>query len=334
MKKIFSVILTLLFIQQLPAQEAVLLDDLNIHSFNGDFSHYDQGTSIFCAQISELAYWDQTKLVSFFKKLNSKYSNDRFQFKLINDRIGAHHNQALIVGNRKFIIVAFRGTEPTVFKDWFSDVKYWHYENTDKTDPMIADIPPGHGGFRTATRRLIMEKDLIGAIKTMIHEYASGMDETEFPVYLTGHSLGAAISQMFIEPLVKGTLKFKGAYHFAPPLAVGCSVNAEMKNKYGSIVYDIVNYKDYVPRAGRNDVAHYGQFFRICNNGLIFKEKETYVKFSVKEYLSEFKLHSLAAHVKAIRDDRNSYEAISQRSSGSAVPCMGPSIQPQTICAD
>ena len=104
-------------------------------------------------------------------------------------------------------------------------------------------------------------------------------------------------------------------------------MNDYMKTKYGNKVYDIVNYKDYVPRAGRNGVAHFGKFYRICKNGLIYSEKESYIKFGFFEYLSEFKLHSLKNHLKAIRQKNNSFYGITNRSIGVTYPC----IAPQTI---
>lgn len=37
----------------------VLLSEINPSNFSRDFSEYNQQTALFCAQISEVAYWDR-----------------------------------------------------------------------------------------------------------------------------------------------------------------------------------------------------------------------------------------------------------------------------------
>jgi len=164
-------------------------------------------------------------------------------------------------------------------------------------------------------------ENLIEKIKKKMIEVNPQADTRTFPVYLTGHSLGAALSQLFILPLQYHHLNFKGAYHFAPPLAVTCQINADMREKYSAIVYDIVNYKDYVPRAGCNGTAHFGKFYRICNDGLVYKEPEAYVKFRFSEYFTEFKLHALKSHIDLLRKEENTALLIKERSVGH-FPCM------------
>lgn len=167
----------------------------------------------------------------------------------------------------------------------------------------------------------MQRKNLIEEIKKKINEVNPQVDLKTFPIYLTGHSLGAALAQLFIVPLRYHQLNFKGAYHFAPPLAVTCQMNAELREKYGSVVYDIVNYKDYVPRAGRNGTAHFGKFYRICNDGLVYKEQEAYVRFRLSEYFNEFKFHALKSHIDLLRKKENIAALINQRSDGH-FPCM------------
>jgi hypothetical protein len=106
-----------------------------------------------------------------------------------------------------------------------------------------------------------------------------------------------------------------------------------MKETFGSKVHDIINYKDFVPRAGRNGVAHFGQFYRICLNGLLYKEAEAYVKFNGTEYFKAFKYHSLKNYLSALRNTENSVAAIDKRSTaGHSFPCMGDSISIKNPC--
>ncbi|KIC62805.1 lipase family protein [Chryseobacterium taiwanense] len=305
-----------------PAQD-ILLSDINPSNFNQDFSEYNQETALFCAQISEVSYWDERNIEILKQQVNQTYPESPVSYQLIDDSYGIHHNQALLWANKNFMIVAFRGTEPSILKDWLTDSKYWNYQNADGYDEELSYIPAGHGGFRKSLIRLMKEKNLVEEIKKKINEANPQADIKTFPIYLTGHSLGAALSQLFIVPLQYNQLNFKGAYHFAPPLAVTCKMNTELREKYGSVIYDIVNYKDYVPRAGRNGTAHFGKFYRICNDGLVYKEQEAYVKFSLSEYFNEFKLHALKSHIDLLRKKENITTLINQRSEGKGhFPCM------------
>jgi len=94
-----------------------------------------------------------------------------------------------------------------------------------------------------------------------------------------------------------------------------------MREKYGSMVYDIVYYKDYILRAARNGTAHFGKLYRICDDGLVYKENETYVKFRSLEYFNEFKLHALKSYIDLLRKKENIAALIDQCSFGH-FPCM------------
>lgn len=329
MKKFF--IISLFILKNICYSQDLLIAEIDPLRFNKDFSEYCQETSLYCAQISEIAYWNERNIKILQKQANEKYPEYNIKYKLIDDSYGIHHNQVLLWGNKDFLVVAFRGTEPNKLKDWFTDSKYWNYENSDGFHEELSNMPAGHGGFRRSLMRLLVEKKLIEEIKSTIKEISPNSSLESFPIYLTGHSMGAALSQLFILPLKHNKLNFSGAYHFAPPLAVSCEINKQMREKFGSITYDVVNYKDYVPRAGRNNVAHFGKFYRICNDGLIYEEKESYVKFNLSEYFTEFKLHALNTHIELLRKKENDLKFIRQRSTGN-FPCMEIKGEIQQLC--
>lgn len=203
------------------------------------------------------------------------------------------------------MLVAFRGTEPSVLKDWLTDSKYWNYENSDGYNKELSYLPASHVDSENPFTRLMQKKNLIEEIKKKINEVNSQIDLKTFPIYLTGHSLVAALAQLFIVPLRYHQLNFTGAYHFTPSLAVTCQMNAELRKRYGSVVYDIVNYIDYVPRAGRNGTAHFGKLYHICNDGLVYKEQEVYLRLRLSEYFKEFKLDALKSHIDLLRKKEN-----------------------------
>ncbi|MCT4581088.1 MAG: lipase family protein [Flavobacteriales bacterium] len=316
-----STVFILAFDHESLGQKKEIIEDLNLENFNSDFSNYHQLTATYLAQVSEVVYWKKTKIDQFCSELNKCYPNAHYQYDFLEDK--NNHSQALLLGTDHFLIIAFRGTEPSKIKDWITDVKFWNYENTDDSNEALGNMPAGHGGFRKSLIGLITKEDLFNKIDQLINKCSNASNKTNFPIYLTGHSLGAAMSQLFIEPLDYKGYNFQGAYHFAPPLAVTCSLNAIMKEKFGAKVYDIVNYKDYVPRAGRNGVAHFGKFYRICKDGLIYSEVESYTKFRRLESLQALKYHKLGNHLKAIKNQINTAKSIKERSD-EEYPCVKP----------
>lgn len=311
--------------------QSSLIEELNPVNLKPDLSTYDTKTALYMGQLSELVYEDSSTIDLYFKQIRNLYPASNHQYKFLD--VKKSNTQALLWGTKDFIVIAFRGTEPSAIKDWISDAKFWEYENVPDASVEMHGLPPGHGGFRKSAMRLIIDKQIFNEIGKLIKRCDPNSNVSAFPVYLTGHSLGAAIAQLFIDPLITKKFKYSGSYHFAPPLAVACSERNRLQSQYGNIVYDIVNYKDYVPRAGRNGVAHFGKFYRICNDNLLYTERESYVKFKLSEYLSEFNLHSLKNHLSAIRDIRNGSSDIINRSTGKGdFPCMELTSAPVDPC--
>src|SRR5215208_3782824 len=99
----------------------------------------------------------------------TKLQSGRFGFKLIrtfNDP--TTDTQAFLARNKDFAILAFRGTEVTKTKDVLTDLKA----------SRAGDV---HGGFLTAYK----------SVATDITKSLVGLD---VPLYVTGHSLGAALA--------------------------------------------------------------------------------------------------------------------------------------------
>lgn len=305
------------------------ISDLNPSLVNADFRSYNPPTAIYCAQLSEMVYLSKRKIEGIYNEILSKYPDHKMEYTYLEDK--KTHVQALLWCNSTFIVISFRGTEPSRIKDWITDLKFWTYENNADHNGLLANMPAGHGGFRKSLMNLINEQDLFEQINATIKRSNPDADLTTFPIYLTGHSLGAAISQLFMECLRYKKYQFSGAYHFAPPLAVSCNFNSYMKTTFGEKVYDIVNYKDFIPRAGRNGVAHFGKFYRICDDGLIYKESDAYVRFSKKEYFSVIKYHKLKNHLSALKFGENSTEKVLARSIKNH-SCMGEGIQSENPC--
>ena len=125
--------------------------------------------------------------------------------------------QAYVVGNKERITVAFRGTEPTEKSDVFADLEATHERGF-------------HEGFYEEYEKLQLK----------VHaEVAKLMGRKKRPVYVTGHSLGAAIASIF-------------CFHYPTAEALytyGCPRNATpSKGKELKVPhYRCVNNNDIVP---------------------------------------------------------------------------------------
>jgi triacylglycerol lipase len=125
--------------------------------------------------------------------------------------------QAYVVGNKDRITVAFRGTEPTEKSDVFADLEATHERGF-------------HEGFYEEYEKLQLK----------VHaEVEKLMGRKKRPVFVTGHSLGAAIASIF-------------CFHYPTAEALytyGCPRNAtpskckELKVPH----YRCVNNNDIVP---------------------------------------------------------------------------------------
>ncbi|MFA4978568.1 MAG: lipase family protein [Sphingobacterium sp.] len=310
------------------SQNKYMDSELDPNRLNMNFRVYDPNTALLMGQLSDLVYEDSLLIDNYMQILRKRYPDWKISYKFLNNK--KSDAQALLFCTKNFMIIAFRGTEPNIVADWITDASFWNYENNPSFGNALSGMPAGHGGFRRSLINLIQEEDLFSEIDLLSQKMHPELKRSQFPIYTTGHSLGAALSQLFMECLRFEGYNFKGAYHFAPPLAVSCSLREQMKFNFGSIVYDIVNYKDYVPRAGRNGVAHFGQFLRICDDGEIHFEKEAYVKFSIAEYTKALKYHKLTNHLAAIRRDDNKLQEIKSRSSDFS--CMGDEIIEKDPC--
>jgi Lipase (class 3) len=289
--------------------------DLNPQNFNPNFSDYDQKTALYCAQLSDLSYWEHSHLKWFIQQLNALYPGDPVSIDYIEiKKIDA---QVLLWKRKDFLMLSFRGTEFKRLRDFITDGKYGLFANDDSANVNIDGLLPGHGGFRRSLMDFIQIKDLYGRIDSLLPKIDGKPDKT-FPIYFTGHSLGAGISQAFINPLSVKKYNYAGAYHFAPPLSVSCDYHDDLVSRYSDRTYDIVNYKDYVPRAGRNHVQHFGKFYRIGKDSAVYKEKEAYIIFNrgEKGLRKEIGLHRIRNHITCLRRSANSTDEINKRSKG------------------
>jgi predicted lipase len=95
------------------------------------------------------------------------------------------HSQAFIYTNDKNIIIAFRGTEGDNLLDWWTDLKF--------RKRRIPNIPGRwHRGFIAATQLVLLQ------LLSRVH-----FEGRNRKVYITGHSMGAAMAGVFAAYLAR-----------------------------------------------------------------------------------------------------------------------------------
>ena len=342
---LLAVLLSIPTIRTALAQtSSFVLDDLNPDDFNLNFEEYDQSTAVFCAQLSNLAYYDLAEVDIRIEALRARHPENTIRYKFINQSNTEYplskaqinsgekrskltksntDTQLILFGTKKFIVIAFRGT--TGMKDIKTDLKYFDHEiNPEERIAEYRDLPSGHKGFRESIYSLINQQHLFKQLKAFIGQYTD--DPTNFPVYLTGHSLGGALAIMAIKPLqYNQEFKFGGAYTFAPALAVSCSNKDKFENEK-ALIHNVVNHTDIVPRLNFRHYRLIGNFYRLSkyepnhcieDDGALYHEEVRFVKMLAKEDLrfmnSVLGYHRLDRYIERLKLTLNSNKEVKAR---------------------
>jgi hypothetical protein len=148
-------------------------------------------------------------------------------FKWVNGFVSTETDtQAFLVlkNDQSYAVLAFRGTEVTKSKDIITDAK-----------ARLASTIAGrvHGGFANAYQSV--EPEIIKSLSKL----------DGIPLYITGHSLGAALATLATQRLERNNVfrrQIAACYTFGSP-RVG---NAEFDKDFKSVVYRVINTTDIV----------------------------------------------------------------------------------------
>ena len=181
----------------------------------------------------------------------------------------------------RVVILSFRGTQPTNLINWLTDLD---------VDPAIAFIPfqghagsfGVHAGFYRNLRAIRFEviAALLRAVEgrsVLLTEDGEQGDQNQLrgleALYITGHSLGAAMAAIMAIMLVTDAAyrdiaaKLRAVYTFGQPmiggpdLADACAANDLLSNQVLRFIYR----HDFVPRLPPTDsgpFAHFGREYR------------------------------------------------------------------------
>lgn len=304
---------------------------LNPDSFKTNFNYYDQSTSVYCATLSELAYWTAGDYQNLLVDLQKAYPTANIGGRFISD--DGTDTQLILFGTNKFVVVAFRGTAGV--KDMAIDARILLQKNNRRDSLTVYKaLPQGPAGFRKCVKKVLTRAQLFGHLDRFIHERnheSSAIDK--FPVYLTGHSLGAALANLMALPLWDNGYNYCGLYGFAPPFSVSQSDSANV-SRFSKITYDVVFHKDYIARAlilWRKKLAHYGTFYRIGTDYIVRREPECFVAFTKEESKHWLDSHLLSNYIAGLRGAKNSNLEIEKRAAIND-RCIDDEIIDESLC--
>lgn len=174
-------------------------------------------TALLCAEISEAVY-DDDRLLARLAELGFPNATP----------ISHESLNAVVCSNDAMVVVSFRGTDD--LRDWIV--------NANVTGTKVSDGPV-HEGFYKGTTALY--DPVLGEVRKY------GGDKK--PVYVTGHSLGGAMSVLFCyEALVRKDIEIHSLITFGQPLTMGRNVAHKLNELLGTRYRRFVNGRDIVTR--------------------------------------------------------------------------------------
>jgi hypothetical protein len=281
--------------------DSLLVNDLNPNTVELGCSRFSLNNACFLAALSQSAYRNPSEVEERMKAISEKHGV-QIEHKFIKNK--KRGTELILLGCDRFIAIAFRGTQPTKWKDYGTDLKKRIEENTPEEDTSTLSLPAGHKGFRRAMKALLKDHFI-----DTLHAFSKRFRGKETPILLTGHSLGGALATLISQPLKKKGFNVLMNYNYAPPLTIAKVSKVAKKKDTLTQIYDIVFYKDYVPRAWKSKKKFYtriGSFHRFSKLGkLDLYQTEEYQDFVGKEYFNFAFYHRMKHYYLLLRHPLN-----------------------------
>jgi triacylglycerol lipase len=182
--------------------------------------------------------WEFTSVVSFIKhKTSLKGSFETCG--LIGERDGA-------------VIMAFAGTDPGIWQNLVTDFTPLPQAGSDI-----------HDGFRLAA----------AAAQSEIDQAVQLSQQSQKPLFITGHSLGAALAALAAQAALKKGSPPRAVYTFGMPRVGGERFEADYDASLGPLTYRLVHGIDLVARVPPSSLGfrHVGRVLQ-CDAGAKFDE--------------------------------------------------------------
>jgi triacylglycerol lipase len=229
---------------------------IDTFTFNAETTKYDPVNAYWCGKAAQLAYRDGEE----WKSTVRQWGFDRCHFLDCDD------TQAHVAGNDRMMLLAFRGTEPGILRDWITDA-----------GTRFCDGPFGrvHEGFQKGLKCVWDE-----LTRTILEFQDAGQS-----LWFTGHSLGAALATLAVAHLraPPNDKPVYGLYTFGQP-RVGDRefeqrFNADFKSRCFRFVN--VNNNDLVTRVPHRvgGFSHVGTFLYFDREGKLHDDLGYWYRF-------------------------------------------------------
>jgi triacylglycerol lipase len=158
-----------------------------------------------------------------------------------------------VAGNAEMIVISFRGTEPDKLKDWLTDL------NAIPVDGPVGKV---HEGFNAAVSSVWT--DLVAAL--------GRLRDNGQTIWITGHSLGAALAHLAAARLLKENVVaiIDGLYTFGQPRTGDSDFAVWSDGALKTRMFRFVNNNDIVPHVPLPPLyKHAGTFLHFDRNGTV-----------------------------------------------------------------
>jgi triacylglycerol lipase len=218
--------------------------------FNASAAGFELANARALMWLSQLAYeahreptietvsreWGFTSAVPFIKQKTSL--NDSFETcGIIGERVDA-------------VILAFAGTDPGIWQNLATDIRFQPRAGSDT-----------HEGFQSAA----------DAARLQVEDAVRRTRQSQNPLFITGHSLGAALAALAAQMALGEDSTARGVYVFGMPRVGGQQFQATYNAGLGALTYRLVHGVDLVARVPMSSIGfrHVGRLLE-CVAGAKF----------------------------------------------------------------
>jgi len=239
-----------------PYKDYEFFKDCDKLPFRYQANVFDMVNAWWLIEASTLVYGEPDFVTEKFKQI-AGFTDVKF--------FDAKTAQCFVANNEKFAIVAFRGSEARlrkgntdpgyIFADWMANFNFLP-EAWDQGGNV-------HRGFKAA----LLE------IWTDLEDYVSNLQKNNLKIWITGHSLGAALATLAADRY--GNVQ--GLYTYGSP-RVG---DQDFKNDFNVNTYRFVNNSDIVTKVPPSGMyCHIGELKYIDSEGIIHDNTNRWERWS------------------------------------------------------
>ncbi|MFV1967845.1 MAG: lipase family protein [Pirellulaceae bacterium] len=206
-------------------------------------SHFNLSTALRLASATELAY-AQPDVVE--RTVIDRWKCSRFLF------FDVEATQCFLAADQDTIIVCFRGTEPSQLEDWIVDLDFELVEG-----PLGGRV---HAGFYDALSCVWYSLD---------HEVRRLQAERPRPLWVAGHSLGAALAALAVARWRAAEVPVSELFAFGQPRTGDREFARHFDFAFRPHAFRIVNDHDIITRTPPRSLGyhHLGTFIYLTDSG-------------------------------------------------------------------